>query len=84
MAEDFFRAMILTEEVKEQIVDAFEYHPWDADQVARGAKVRIALENAVAAIVENVPATPQRTRAINHIIDSRMLSNSAITHRGKL
>ncbi len=80
---DFTRATEATEEVKEQIEDAFEYHPWDQAMIERGKKVRIALANAVAVIIDNVPPGPDRTVAIRKIREARMDCNSAITFGGK-
>jgi hypothetical protein len=80
---DFTRATELTPEVAAQIEDAFEYHPWDERQKARGQIVRTALSDAVKAIVDNVPAGPDRTVAIRKLREARMDCNSAITHGGK-
>lgn len=80
---DFTRATELTPEIEATIDDVFEYHKWDVNQVLEGTHVREALARAVKVIVANVPPCPTRTRAINNIVDARMLANSAITHRGK-
>lgn len=70
-------------EVEAAIDDAFEYHPWSPDQVAKGKEVREALAKAVKVIVANVPPGPDRTVAIRKIREARMDANSAITHGGK-
>jgi hypothetical protein len=80
---DFVRASDLTPEVAAAVDDAFEYHRWDDEKVAKGAAVRKALADAVKAIVANVPPSPDRTVAIRKIREARMDCNSAITHNGK-
>ena len=59
---------------------AFTYHPWNADQQDRGKHVTAALIAAAEAILTAVPECPTRTRALNNLIDARMLANAAITH----
>ena len=83
MAVDLNRATEATDDVKETIVDMFDFHSWDTDKIARGKIVRIALENAVEVIIENVPPGPDRTVAIRKIREAKMDCNSAITHGGK-
>lgn len=61
----------------------FTYQPWNEDQSKRGNEVREALISAVETILRNVPECPTRTRAINNLIDARMLANAAITHDGR-
>jgi hypothetical protein len=73
----------LTPEIEDAIQDAFEYHPWSDDQIQRGSEVRRALVTAVAAIIANVPPSPDRSVAIRKIREARMDCNSAITHNGK-
>ncbi len=80
---DFTRATELTPEVIEAIEDAFEYHPWNADQVEKGKLVRQTLAYAVKVIILSVPPGPDRTVAIRKIREARMDANSAITHGGK-
>lgn len=80
---DFTRATELTEEVAAAIDDAFEYHPWTADQVEIGKMVREKLASAVRCLVALVPPGPDRTTAIRKIREARMDANSAITHGGK-
>lgn len=65
------------------IDDMFEYHPWTPEQIQQGGKVRAALAEAFAVIIENVPASPDRSAALRKIREARMDANSAITHRGK-
>jgi len=80
---DFTRATTLTPEVEESIKDAFEYHKWTDEQVAKGSSVRQALVDAVRAIVHNVPPCPDRSAAIRKLREARMDANSAITHHGR-
>ena len=80
---DFTRALDLTPEVEAEIEQAFDYHPWTAEQAARGATVRVTLANAVKVIISNVPPGPDRTVAIRKIREARMDCNSAITHGGE-
>ena len=62
---------------------AFTYHPWSEDQAERGRAVTAALIEAARTILRNVPECPTRTRALNNLIDARMLANAAITHEGR-
>lgn len=72
-----------TSEVRLQIADMFNYHPWSPEQVQRGDRVRSALADAVAVVIDNVPPSPDRSVAIRKIREARMDCNSAITHIGK-
>lgn len=67
----------------DNIDDAFTYQRWLPDQIEDGAQVREALVAAGKAILRNVPDTPLRTRALNCLVDCRMLANAAITHGGR-
>ncbi len=80
---DFTRATTVTPEVGLQIDDAFEFHRWTPDQVSAGSVIRVALAEAVKAIVANAPPSPDRSAAIRKIREARMDANSAITHGGK-
>ncbi len=80
---DLTRATELTPEVSAAVDDAFEYHKWTDMQVAAGSKIRKALADAVKAIIEGAPPSPDRTVAIRKIREARMDANSAITHGGK-
>lgn len=80
---DFTRADHLTAAVERAIEDAFEYHPWDQEQIQQGAKVRESLALAVKVIVEHVPPCPDRSAAIRKLREARMDANSAITHHGR-
>lgn len=61
----------------------FTYQPWDREQRAIGDEVREVLVAAARVILRRVPAGPTRTRAMNTLIDLRMLANNAITWRGQ-
>lgn len=80
---DLNRATKLSGDAEGAIRDAFDYHPWDDDQTAKGTAVRNSLANAVRVIIECVPPSPDRTVAIRKLREARMDCNSAITHRGK-
>ena len=69
--------------IVEQVHDMFQYHAWTDEMIAKGTAVRAALEEAVLAILRNVPPGPDRTVAIRKIREARMDANSAITHGGK-
>ena len=66
----------------ENVEHAFTYAQWDEAKVARGKAVTQALIEAAKTIIRNVPECPTRTRALNNLIDARMLANAAITHDG--
>jgi len=66
-----------------EVKDLFVYHPWNAEQIARGDRVREALGNAAKVVVENVPPSPDRSVALRKIREARMDANSAITHNGR-
>jgi hypothetical protein len=67
----------------ENVEEAFHYQAWDKEQIAAGNVIRAALIEAATTILANAPETPLRTRAINNLIDARMLANAAITFRGR-
>ncbi len=77
------RALEASPDVRQQIADMFNYHPWDAEKVKKGDKIRQILAEAVAVIIDNVPPCPDRSAAIRKLRESRMDCNSAITHSGK-
>ena len=66
------------------VEDLFSYHKWDADKEYAGEEVRETLTNAYVAILAHVPPSPSRTRALNAVLDARMLANQAITFEGKV
>ena len=67
----------------ENIEEAMQYQQWGPLETKRGAQVREALTMAAKAILWNVQRSPLRTRALNAIVDARMLANAAITFRGR-
>ena len=67
----------------DNVEHAFTYQPWNEDQQRRGKEVTAALISAAKTIIANVPECPTRTRALNNLIDARMLANAAITHDGR-
>ena len=74
---------VVNPEVEAEVRDLFEYHKWTEEMQTAGEKVRESLIQAVLTIIKNVPPGPTRSRAINNIIDARMLANAAITFSGK-
>lgn len=67
----------------ENVDEVMRYQSWGPDQVAAGDIVREALTAGVRAILRVVPRCPNRTKAINHIIDARMDANAGISFRGR-
>lgn len=67
----------------DNVEHAFTFHPWSDDQQRRGKEVTAALIAAAKTILTNVPECPTRTRALNNLIDARMIANAAITHDGR-
>jgi len=68
---------------EKNVEEAFQYQPWNDEQVKAGAIIRETLVVAAKMIISNVPETPLRTRALNALVDARMLANAAITFNGK-
>lgn len=68
---------------EDNVEDAFTYQMWTPEQVADGQAVRDVLVAAVKVILKRVPESPMRTRAINNIVDARMIANAAITFQGR-
>lgn len=65
------------------VTEAFNYQPWNDEQVAAGQEIRDALVTTAKLMIKNAPETPLRTRALNALIDARMLINACITFNGK-
>jgi hypothetical protein len=59
------------------------FQPWDRDQVDNGTQVREALTHAAKTIFRVVPRGLFRDEAIQLIIRCRMVSNAAISFRGR-
>jgi hypothetical protein len=75
---------VSVERITEANVDeTFQYQPWNEEQQKAGHEVRDALVTAAKAMLKNIPETPLRTRALNALVDARMLANAAITFNGK-
>lgn len=64
--------------------DLFSYHSWNEQQQEQGRLVRNALADAYKSILGNVPPGPTRSRALNMLVDARMLANAAITFKGEV
>lgn len=67
----------------ENVEDVFAYHAWSPEQKDCGDCVREALIVGVKAILRSVPPGALRTRAIDCLVDARMIANAAITFRGR-
>ena len=80
---DLNKATGSNEFIQEAIIDQYDYHTWTPEQIANGKRVRTALENAVAVIIECVPPSPDRSVALRKLRECRMDCNSSITHRGR-
>lgn len=65
------------------VEQAFHYQPWNEEQQKAGEDIRTALVAAAKTIIANVPETPLRTRALNALVDARMLANAGISFNGK-
>ena len=75
---------LLAPAVEQDIEQVFEYQPWNAEQIAKGKKVRDALAAAFKVIVINVPPGPDRTVALRKLREVRMDCNSSLTFGGRL
>lgn len=64
--------------------DLFTFKDWTLEQIEKGAEVKNALKEAYKLIIKNVPSSPTRTRALNALLDARMLANAAITFGGQV
>lgn len=73
----------LTPEVEALIIERFTYKQWTPEQIERGRQVTEGAIEFAKDIVQHVPPSATRTRALNLIEEARMLSNAAITHEGK-
>jgi hypothetical protein len=72
------------EQIEEAIDELFTFKPWDAEKIEQGKMVREGLSQAYGLILANVPPCPTRTRALNLLVDCRMLANAAITFEGEV
>lgn len=62
----------------DNVDEVFKYHTPTPDQIPRFQAVNEAAKAFAKVILENVPRTPTRTRALNTIMDTRMLANAGI------
>lgn len=67
----------------ENIEDAFTYQRWSPAQEDCGAAVRDVLVLAAKQVLRSVPPGRLRQRALDCLIDARMLANAGITFRGR-
>ena len=89
---DYQRMMHLnvTEDTPQQQIDAVrrcaadlcDYHTPTNDHLNKMGNVRNVIREAIVQVVFNVPASPARTRAINALLEARMLANQAIIFGG--
>ena len=70
-----FDKALLTDEV---ITDLCAYHPCAGGQLVRLANIRASTEAFLKAVRDNCPNCEATTRALNKILDVRMLANQAI------
>jgi hypothetical protein len=66
----------------DDIEKLFTYQPPTPEMQPKFSAVSGALEEAARIIVENVPASADRTLAIQHLVDARMRANMAIALDG--
>jgi hypothetical protein len=66
----------------ENVHTAFTYQKPTEEQIPRFNAITEAAEAYARVILANAPRTPARTRALNAVIDSRMMANNAIAHEG--
>jgi hypothetical protein len=67
----------------DNVDEAFTYQPWTSEQIEAGTEIRAALVEATKVILRRCKETPLRTRAVNNLIDARMLANACITFDGR-
>lgn len=80
---DFSRATGKETDVTQAIDDAFENHKWNEEQISKGGLVKDAIKKAVAAAIEHVPASADRTSGIRKLREAQYDFSAAITHDGK-
>lgn len=83
-AQELTRLNVITPDAQVAIHNLFTYHPWEEEQKLAGERVRNSLAAAYTTLLAEVPASPSRTRALNMLLDCRMLANQAITFRGEV
>lgn len=71
-------------EVIAAVDELFTFKPWDEEQIEDGAAVRKILAQAYVTLLAHVPSGPTRSRALNMLVDCRMLANAAITFKGEV
>ena len=80
---DLNRVQYLNDDTAAVVDDMFTYHPWTAEQIVTGHRVRTILADAVKQIIHDVPPCPDRSAAIRKLREARMDCNSAIAHGGR-
>jgi hypothetical protein len=71
-------------EMYDAVRELFTYHAWTPEMITSGEIIRATLMEAYRAILRNAPSCPTRTRALNMLVDARMLANAAITFKGEV
>lgn len=69
--------------VDKAVDDLMTYHPWDGEQIGKGARLGRVLAYAIKTIINCCPPSRSRQKAIENIIDARMHANAAITFKGR-
>lgn len=67
----------------DNVVDAFTYQPVHTGQIEQAEQVREILIAAAKVILRNVPRSPRRTLALQHLVNARMDANCAISFGGR-
>jgi hypothetical protein len=58
--------------------EVFKYHAPDSSQIPKFEAINLAAKAFAKAVIANIERSPLRTRALNAIMDTRMLANAAI------
>lgn len=72
------------DEVIAAVDELFTFKPWNQQQIEDGTEVRKILAKAYSTLLARVPSGPTRSRALNMLVDCRMLANAAITFKGEI
>jgi hypothetical protein len=75
---------VLSNEVGCAIEKLFGCTEWSSEKDRKEEDVKLVLIDAYSVILANVPSSPSRTRALNCILDARMLANQALTFDGQV
>lgn len=67
-------------QVEQDIIDSFEHHVPNQEQIQRILNVRYVCKNAAIGIIANVPASADRTAALRKLHEAMMTANKAIAN----